>query len=124
MADDAKKKPEELLEAAKNELIEKAKKAGKIEQKDIFAAIPDVPENIDILDALYAELAEAKIDVSGISEPKMEDLSDEWSLEDGEEIVIDEKMYLDDIADDSVRLYLREIGKIPLLKSDEELGRC
>ncbi len=30
--------------------------------------------------------------------------------------------YSDDISDDSVRLYLREIGKIPLLKPDEELA--
>lgn len=29
--------------------------------------------------------------------------------------------YTDDVSDDSVRLYLREIGKIPLLKGDEEL---
>lgn len=122
MPEDAKKKAEDLLESAKNDLIEKAKKTGKIDQKDIFAAIADIPENIDILDAVYAELTEAKIDISGITEPKVEELSDEWTVEDGEEIVIDEKMYLDDIADDSVRLYLREIGKIPLLKSDEELA--
>lgn len=30
--------------------------------------------------------------------------------------------YFDDVSDDSVRLYLREIGKIPLLKPDEELA--
>ena len=29
--------------------------------------------------------------------------------------------YLDDVSDDSVRLYLREIGKIPLLSSGEEM---
>lgn len=122
MADEPKNKPTESLETAKNDLIEKAKKSGKIDQRDIYAAIADTPENVDILDVLYGELAELKIDITGVTEPKPEDLSDEWTAEDGEEIVIDEKMYLDDIADDSVRLYLREIGKIPLLKSDEELA--
>ena len=116
-----------LFDEAKAELLEKAKKDQKIDQRDIFAAIPDIPSNIDILDGLYTELADANIEITiegdtptgGLTVPPI----DAWATEeDSEEIVIDEKVYMDDIADDSVRLYLREIGKIPLLNAQEELA--
>ncbi len=53
-------------------------------------------------------------------EPNVDDLAEEE--EDTDAAILDGGQYLDDISDNSVRLHLREIGKIPLLSADEELA--
>ena len=113
--------PEEM-DALKQQLFDKAKKDGQIDQKEILKVFSESPENVEILDSLYSDLAEANLEV--VSEPSTEEFSDEWVLENGEEeeVVANDTSYIDDIADDSVRLYLREIGKIPLLSSEDELA--
>ena len=52
-------------------------------------------------------------------EPAVEDLDEELE---GDEDLLTQSQYFDDASDDSVRLYLREIGKIPLLNSADELA--
>ena len=118
-----KKEPEIItVEQLRASLVEKAKKAGEINQRDITEVFPDTPDNVDVLDQLYTELADNNIKIVTASDPAGPEFSDAWVAEDNEEVVVTDQVYLDDVADDSVRLYLREIGKIPLLKADEELA--
>lgn len=58
-------------------------------------------------------------DLLGFEEPAPDELIAE---EEDTDALEEQANFSDDISDDSVRLYLREIGKIPLLKPDEELA--
>ena len=96
-------------------LIAQGRQRGFVTFDEIQGLVPNPEESLEAIDTLYAALAEANISVR--------DSADEPTPEDEPAIttVIDLDEGLSDaLLGDSVRLYLREIGQVPLLTADQE----
>ncbi len=97
----------ELREKHALELIAKGKERGFVSFDEILKHFPTIEDDIEFLEDLHARFAEANIDV----------------LEGGNLLNLDEdfsKLGKEDGSFDSIQMYLREIGRYPLINGAQE----
>lgn len=102
------------------ELLEIGKAKGKVRTKDILDALADIDFEPEQLEKFYDTLESMGIEiVDDLEDPK----ALEAVLDSTHDIpLIDENQEVDgSFTDDPVKVYLKEIGKFPLLSSDEEI---
>ncbi len=104
------------------ELVEKGKAKGSLSNSEIMEAIEDVDYDIEQIEKLYDTLEGMGIEITGyLDAPEFEAIENDVeryeSAEDMEKMLAQEGLAIDD----PVRMYLKEIGMVPLLDSDREL---
>ncbi|MBM3839300.1 MAG: RNA polymerase sigma factor RpoD [Verrucomicrobia bacterium] len=104
----------DLTEKVKD-LVRLAQEQGHLTYDDINDALPDTIVTAEDLDEVLARLASLDVEivdqaeVDQVKQPEAEEEEDKGRL---------------DILDDPVRMYLREMGKVPLLTREQEISIC
>ena len=101
------------------ELIEKGNKIGKLEKQEVEIALDELKLFPDQIKDFYAKLRKNNIAV-------VENFDENLEIEDGLNLTTDHVEFLENYSGlinlaDPVKLYLKEIGKVPLLTIKEEV---
>ncbi len=108
-----------------SQLIEKGKKKNVLAYSEIYDMLEDVEMAAEDMDQIFETLEEAGIDLLDEAPPVPE--FDDFLEKESDDVIEDVDDVIESLGktiaiDDPVKMYLKEIGKVPLLKADEEIA--
>ncbi len=106
---DPKKREKEQEEAAIDELLSKGRQRGFITNDEILKIFPNAEDSIKKIDAFYRRIEEANVNV--LESGNLLDMNQEIS-----------SLKNEYANNDSIQVYLKEIGQYPLITSDQEVS--
>ncbi len=113
-----------MIQEKVRDLIRLAKEQGYLTYEDLDEHLPEGVSNPEHLDAIISQLRGVEIeiieasDVDRVKEIRKDDDDDEKEEKEEKEEKADSKL---DILDDPVRMYLKQMGQVPLLTREQEV---